>query len=144
MMTVKQFRLFLTLSWVLLVATIIMFIWTEQYLPPPLQEYLNQQLEDQAGIMESFLLMTIAVILGLAIIISYVGLYFWKNWARPLFLISLVAGYLLSPLDTAPVVMPAWSYYLGDLATLFTGMVLAIIYYNENIRQHFTTIGLPA
>lgn len=141
-MSVNQFRLFLTLSWIVYIVSIIVWLWTEQYLPPMLQEYIAQ--EEQAESTDIVFLMVVSAIVLLVLITSYIGLYLWKDWARHLFLSVFILSYLSAPFDTSPYVMTSWAFYIGDLATLFTGMVLAIIYYNEDIRQRFTAVSIPA
>lgn len=141
-MSVKQFRLFLTLSWSLNILSIIIWLWTDQFLPPLLQEYLSRQ-DSQEITATDIILTIVGLLLLLSVVISYIGLYLWKDWARHLFLITTIIGYLMALIDTAPSVMSSWAFYINDLATLFTGMVLAIIYYNE-IRQRFTATSIPA
>ncbi len=72
--------------------------------------------------------------LGLWLIAS-VGLFFFQNWARHLFLILYVVGTLLIPLSGFSAQGPMENFF-GQIATVLDGAILALAYLSP-LAQNF-------
>jgi hypothetical protein len=101
-------------------------------LPPELAAYSESQLDSPMRALEW-------VYLGLAIplIVSAVGLWLLKPWARWLYTAVSVFAFLLAPFD-APWVGSSLSAMLSDLGTTCDGAVLALIWFSD-LRGRFSS-----
>lgn len=70
---------------------------------------------------------TVPYLFLVAYLIATAGLLAWKNWARRLFLIVLVAGIIMRPLRGVSV-SPPFNAFLGSIFGVLTGVILAVIY----------------
>lgn len=135
-MKTLTFRAILTASWLLEIGSGVVDIVLLPTLPKPLQEYRAQSAS--AGYTNvQMALLTVSALLFIPTIASYVGLYFWKRWARKLFFVALVFDYLVAALWLSPVVSTSTVYWLTGLASLTNGVLLAILYWVEPISGKF-------
>ncbi|HWN93509.1 MAG TPA: hypothetical protein VNT99_00630 [Methylomirabilota bacterium] len=97
-------------------------------LPEPLRAYRQAELE--SGITgRDLVLLKLAIPLLIVMLLSNIGLLvFWRP-ARPLYLVTLVAGSAWTPF-AGPYVASGWSQSLQDTSLIVMGVVLALIYWS--------------
>lgn len=74
---------------------------------------------------------------NLASTVGAIGLLLWKNWARTLFLVCVVASIVLTPLSDL-YVDSGWVTLFGYICTLLEGALLALIYFSP-LEERFTS-----
>ena len=84
--------------------------------------------------------LTVAALVPLLIvvIVSTIGLFFFKAWARTLALYSTTLSFTLY-LFSGPTLSSAWSSALTDASSLLWGAILALAYFS-NLRDRFVTL----
>jgi hypothetical protein len=81
------------------------------------------------------LMLAIALPIAVSAIAGIVGLYLFKAWARPLSLVSTIAGSIVL-VFTGPALYGAAEYMLWEASTLLWGAILALAYYSP-VAIHF-------
>ncbi len=136
-MTQKQFRIFLTLSWLFGLSTIIVSLLTLGTLPFELRDYLRSRANIMNTTREiSYFYSGFPLISG--IFVSVIGLYLWKNWARILFVTMIIFGSIVQFLSNSPVIMPLFAEPLSAASGIFSGIVVCAMYFCEGINDKFT------
>lgn len=135
-MSKQKFRLFLVINWLLVLAYIVVSITTESLLPPEIQSYLDAQLNTPITLFEIVLLI-IGVVYFIFCIVLSVGLFLFKKWAKAILLPSSVLSLLLFLLvfNTKPVIETGWASFIGDILSLFEGIILALVYFSPISRM---------
>ena len=74
------------------------------------------------------------LVFGLFTIASTIGLLFFRRWARPLYVVSLIAGLVLIALDpgAATTGVPE---ALASLNLVVSGIVIALMYFSPARRE---------
>jgi len=134
-MTKTYFKIVLTLSWLLGVIGLFVDTFTEHTLPIVLQDYVKTQYQSSDIISVS--LGGLGFIIIVALIISYIGLYLWKHWSRPLFVSIFIVSYLLTPFYTEPIVETIWATNIYSLTYIFIGILIGMMYFSDEIKQKF-------
>ena len=134
-MTKTFFKIALTLSWFFVVFGLIVESLTEHTLPPVLKEYAQTQYQSSDAFSVS--ISGLAFIIIVALIVSYIGIYLWKNWARTLFITIFIIGYLLTPLYNEPIVQTIWTSDIYSLAYIFLGIAIGTMYFSNEIKEKF-------
>ena len=75
--------------------------------------------------------------LFMALIVSIIGLFFFRAWARMLAFYSTVLTFAVYPFF-GPTLSSAWASALSDASSLLWGAILAVAYYSS-LRERFTT-----
>lgn len=120
----------------LLILGTVLAVVLEPTLPRELQAFLARESEAEPPVSDIFFLALGGTLL-FAQFVSYVGLYFWKRWAKVLFLVSTVVLYLGTLFDPKPVVLAALPSWLFNLSELCCGMLIACLFFVESIRTKF-------
>ena len=99
-------------------------------MPPELVAYSESKLEEPLGVVGIVMAALVAPIL-----ISAIGLWLFKPWARWLYTAVTAAAYLLAVFDS-PWVGSSMASLLADLANLCDGAILALIWFSD-LRGRF-------
>lgn len=104
-------------------------------LPVILQEYLiqveNQEMSDNTAVMLLVALVTALILL----IVSTIGLWKFKNWARVIYIVATIAFLPLYP-AMGPIVMNPWEAMFGDIALILEGILIAMMFFSP-INEEF-------
>lgn len=127
--TKGQFRWLVTAFVMVLIMGVVASLAGESSLPTPLRDYLRERSEvGAAGISgRDMVLIGVAIPLLIAAFVSFIGLYCFWRFARPLTVVVVCVGLCLYPL-AGPVVESAWASLLFDLGNLLTGAIVALMY----------------
>jgi hypothetical protein len=113
---------------VLVILGAIIDFYSESLLPEPLRQYEKIQIEEVIAFGEWGLLAVLTV-LGLAVLVSFIGLFVFWPPARPLYLVSSVANILVTPY-LGPYIEAGWSRMFFDTVVLLDGVILALVYFS--------------
>jgi hypothetical protein len=102
-------------------------------LPPELAAYSESRLEAPMTALE-YLFLALAG----PLLVSAVGLWLFKPWARWLYTAVTAAAFLLAPFDP-PWIGSSVASTFNDLATFCDGAVLALIWFSE-LRRRFESL----
>jgi len=133
-MNIKRYRLFVTLSWIVGVLYVIVSILSEQFYPEPLRVYLEST-ENKPWTNSDTVFLIYGSALLLSMLISYVGLYGFKEYSRKLFLLTHILGY--APIDLTPSIGSFWSDSLLTITYLLTGIVIGASFFDGEIVKKF-------
>jgi hypothetical protein len=123
-MTRRQFRLLLIFNWLIVLVAIVVLFLTRPNLPPELRAY-NEAFTQSSR--HAFFLIFDGII-SILFIVSYVGLYFFKKWARAVFVSTFIITLLEVPVISA-YVQTGWFYMMGAVLNVTTGMLIAVMYF---------------
>jgi hypothetical protein len=68
-------------------------------------------------------------LLRVLVVSSVIGLFFFRRWARPLYLVTTILATLLLPVS-GPYVASGWSQMIDELGLIVSGVILALIYWS--------------
>jgi hypothetical protein len=130
----RLFRGALIAEWILALSAAVVAIATQPLLPPELRAYLDGQADAPLNGRDLLEIAIGIIFLGLAAS-STVGLFLFKRWARRLFVALTVTGFI--PIVVlGPTVETGAATALAEMATLLSGIILALIY-GSPVRDHF-------
>ena len=122
-------RLVIALEWLLILARAALALLEERSLSPLCQscveaQYTGNQVFSNIGFL-------IAVAVGVLVLIAAsIGVFFFRRWARPVYvgiqLASVVASQLMSPSVVTP-----WSGVFDDLAMICSGLIIGLMYFSN-------------
>lgn len=96
-------------------------------MPILLQDYLinadNEDITDGEATLSLIALFSLLILL----LVSTIGLWKFKRWARTLYITLTVISVLLYPI-LGPVVMNAWEAMFNDLALILEGILIAMMF----------------
>jgi hypothetical protein len=101
----------------------------------PAEESLVSEVAEEPGTEGSFTMrdwMTIGIGIPLviALLASSIGLFFFRPFARPLYLATTLGSILIVPLYGGPYVVSGWMQTLDDIGLILSGVILATIYWS--------------
>jgi len=102
---------------------------TESALPEPLRAFLKAESEAEVTVRE-MIMFAAAIPLLILLLVSSIGLFFFWRPARILYLITSVAGLLVTPFF-GPYVDAGWGTTFDEAATIVSGVILALIYFSS-------------
>ena len=137
-MTRQGFRRLLVLSWLIGVAAVVVSLATVPYLPSDLRHYLKAQSDAEPTTMD-WVIFTVGLCLLTGHVITSVGIYRFRAWAKRLLLPINVIALLLLPLY-GPSVMTGWASALNYLNGLVSGGILFLVYLSP-VGRMFATDG---
>ena len=125
-MTKGKFRWVITASIVASILGIIADFIMEASLPEPLRDYLNAQSEADLTTRDA-IVAVVSLLFLVAWVVAIIGLYCFWQFARPLMVIVLIGGIIVSVV-IGPTVQSglASAFYYVD--TVLSGMILALSY----------------
>lgn len=125
-MTRQNFRKLIILEWLLGFITIVVYFTTENYLPPPLRDFLEQEKNDEVTTLDSIIL-AFSFVAFITYVITYVGLYKFKPWAKTLLLPIQIVG-LLTMIPHGPSISTSWVAVLNHSYSIVVGGILFLVY----------------
>ncbi|MBP1638137.1 MAG: hypothetical protein H6Q18_926 [Bacteroidetes bacterium] len=126
-MTLKSvFRIVLISEWIFLALNI--YLVATISLPEPLTAWIKKE-----GTSFDYFQFAIIIMIPLEFAAS-VGLFFFKEWARWLYLVVIIIENLL-PSFTGPWVNPALAQTFGNLSILMTGIVIGLSFFTDVIAK---------
>lgn len=128
---IKWFRRVLLAEMVLLVLTVIAMITLVETLPAELQTYIARQMESPVTSAGVILVLVFLTLFFFAI----VGIWKFKNWARKLYLILVLAGILFFFVE--PVVMNSWEALFATVAAYLDAFILFAMFFVSPIKEQF-------
>ncbi len=128
-MTQRTFRILLIAGWIGTIFLVIAHFATLKYFPVELRNSYDVYIHAPQNSIKPIRLILDLLYLGFSFIIS-VGLFFFKKWARSLFLPSIVLGLLLAAVGRI-VVDVAWVNSLKSVLSIISGIMLAAAYYSR-------------
>jgi len=143
------FRASLIASFLIGILSVASMFLTVPLLPPELQSYLEN--EDailsltenlSPAVLKSMLVAAIGIVLAILIgtVTITVGLYFWRRWARSLYLITTIL-FLLSSIFLGPVVLSGPTEFLYGIGYMLTGFILALAYFSP-VAEKFRKVAV--
>ncbi len=127
-MSRKNFRILLVLSWLLVIAGVVVSFLTESSLPPELRAYLERVGDAPPASGEIVLAVVDVAFIILAIVLT-VGLFRFRRWARSLLPVSYALGFALLPAH-GPYVESGWESALFYVGSSVDGVILALVYFS--------------
>ena len=129
-----QFRLLVVLHQSCAFASLIVYEMTVGSLPPELTRYLGVggsvvEEPDGGGLSSAFTDWLYYALLFASLIAS-LGLFLFRRWGRPLFLLSTALFVLTTPFYES-FVSTGWSATLAYAASLLEGMIIALIFFSH-------------
>lgn len=129
----RALRIAIVVEWVLTLLSVVLSKTLDGHLPEPLllwsQQHANADL--------SFLGTIAVVILMPAFVVSVVaaiGLFLFKPWARWLYLLSFVVGYVCLAF-LGPTVEHAIANAIADTSAIMSGVVVGIAFFSTALEQ---------
>ena len=139
-MKTSLFRVLLVLSILTAVGAFISAILAHRMLPPELWAYQSSRPPIPAS-GYGRVVFWLSCGFGLAAVVSYFGLFRWKTWGRTLFLLAVLASGLLPFFNSDPVIYTAQASAFVYLNLLLCGMLVALMYFNPEIKNKFAGKG---
>jgi len=103
-------------------------------LHPLLQEYLAWE-EENISMGNS--LMAMLLIFMMAYLIAMLGLWNFNKWAKPVYIVSLIAMVLLSALDSSVIIITPLENAVDSILSIAVGFTLAILFTDIELNQPF-------
>jgi ABC-type arginine/histidine transport system permease subunit len=122
-MTRQGFRRLIILQWLLGLSAVVASWLT---LPPDLKGYLEAKPNAEPTI-ETWIIFAAGVLILIASIIIYVGLYRFRPWAKTLLWPIHLAALLMMPFY-GPSILSGWANALSYLYALVNGGILFLVY----------------
>ncbi len=118
----KTFRLLIILALTLIPLIISVGYYSLETLPPTLQEY---WFSDESGDFSTWQAVFITIILVM-FIVALAGMWFFKHWARPLYIIMMVTSIPIYFMSGITIMTPLESL-LNDTSLVIDGLLLAMM-----------------
>jgi len=136
MITIRTFRIILLLWATSPIGAVVSYILFRHTLPPDLLAYKHSVAVSHVASPLYPLSLGVASVFLLVFIVSFIGLYRFSRFARPLFTIWLASAFV-SVLFYGPRVETPPVAWFEDASTILGGIVLAVIYWSP-LHEHFT------
>jgi len=111
-------------------------------LPTALQGYLTELENEDISPFRAFFSLAIMVVTIPLFLASIIGLWKFKSWARIIYAVLTIFFIAVSPAITGPVVMNSWEATFSDIATLFEGVLLVMMFTGEISQKFNSTSGI--
>jgi len=125
----KALRIAIAAEWALVAAGLTLAIALERFLPAPLQDFLKAESERDLQTPEILVLIGLGVFF-VAFLVSSIGLFALKGWARWLYLGAEVLGCVMM-MFAGPSVGHAVSSAFESAATAVSGLILGIAFFTD-------------
>jgi len=138
MQITSLFRVVLILGLIFSIISIVAGISLSDTLPPILQDYLLQLENEELSATEVILFLTATPMILTLLIVSTIGLWNFKSWARTLYVVISVAFIPLYPV-IGPVIMNGWEAMFYDMELILKGVLIAMMFTGE-VSQKFKPV----
>ena len=125
----KILRIAIVVEWASVLFSVLASGILESHLPPQLQDYLLWEAEQEITTLEYWLLIPVIIII-LMYLISSIGLFLYKPWAKRAYIITGIVGFVILPF-TGPIVDHALAYTIADLRSVAFGFILALLLFTN-------------
>ena len=125
-MNAQLFKRLILLWWCMGIIIAIVSAVTLAYLPPELQNFLNPEAEKELTTLD-YVTLGFGVPMLIVLIVASFGLFSFRPWARPLFLLGNIVS-ALSSLLFGPSVMSEWTTVVVYLDIALTGGIVFTMY----------------
>ena len=135
-MTIKAFRIFLASACVVLVLAVIATFATRQFLPDELRAYLSTRHHEavtRIGIFRFIILLSIMLVS----VVSIVGMFMLKKWARVLATGITVVSVVISISSFYPIIRSSMADTLMSVTSLLNGIILCAMWFAQGVRNEF-------
>ena len=129
-MTKNKFRALIIFNLLLLVVSTIIAIYFNDTLPPALNEFIKNKMENEPETVD-----VSGLILALIALTGIVGLLFFTKWSRPVFLFGVISTIIIT-IFTGPTVLTAQETFIYELSSLIDGVIITLSYFSE-VKIHF-------
>ncbi|MDQ3801284.1 MAG: hypothetical protein M3384_17825 [Acidobacteriota bacterium] len=137
-MTRQGFRKLIILQWLLTITYYIVYFATLDYLPPQLLRYLAETQSAEPTTGDWFFLAATLLLLPIYVI-TYIGLFMFKAWAKRLLLLITVACLIIAPFSGI-CIQTQWASMVAYLICLVDGGIMFLIFLSP-VSQMFETDG---
>lgn len=137
----RALRISIIIQWVLIVAAVVFGLYEEEHLPEMLRSYIVEQDSKPLAPGETMVAGS-GLFLIIGLLISSVGLYRLKSWARTPYVACSVLGAVLFLL-LGPTVTPPIEGTLQYIANAVEGFTIALLYFSST-RVNFDSTGQNA
>ncbi len=124
----KVLRTAIIAEWVISLLYLFATLNLETDLPAHVQEYI-QWLDEVEVIATTEIVVLILFII--AALITSIGLFFFKPWAKQTYLIITITGFVIGPLISTQVVEHGLASSIGDISSLIAGFILALLFFTD-------------
>lgn len=122
-------RVSLVLEWITIIFYVLLTYVLETSLPVQLQDYLKWEISQELTSSEAMELAFI-IIDFVMYVISSVGLFFFKAWAKKMY-IFIGVFFILSSIVSDPVVEHSLTYAVGSIQYICFGFILALLLFTN-------------
>jgi len=131
MSLVRTLRVLVVLEIALTLISMAIEMYFENELPPPLRDFIAEQASQPLGLMKPLL----GALLLIGLVAGWIGLWHLKPWARLVYSIVAVIGFVATPFY-GPVVSHGIAHTVSELDVTVGGMTLALIWLSP-LAQYF-------
>ncbi len=129
----KRLRIAVVVQWFLIIVSIPVTRILDAYLPIQLRNY-KLWVNEQGYNNVEFAIMLVATIVCVVHIISSIGLFFLKPWAK-WYYCTCIALFLIISLFLRPTVEHALTNPIGGVSSMASGVVLYMIFFTNVISK---------
>ena len=124
------FRFILIASILTAIISVVLDIMLIDTLPHQLQNYLSSQQQNMDAVnnTEAAFELLLIIVITVLVTIFYIGIWNFKRWARILFIVLTVFGFLSAPLISEPIIHVPWAYMFMNVSMMLGGMLLVLMY----------------
>lgn len=123
----------LVLEWVFILVGMATAFALESSLPAPLAAWLKGEADSDLT-SGQFVLVALGIPLIVSMIVATIGLLCLRRWAAWLYLITTVLEFLIMPF-TGPTVEHALADALEQVATVLSGIVIALAFFTDSLKK---------
>jgi hypothetical protein len=139
-MTADRFRLLLAVYCVLFIAGIVVSFIPGGYSQELTTAYANEPAPAWMDHFWAFLGIVAVLLIGM--LVSYVGMFFFKPWARTLALVTTIISIALIPFSGAALSSAA-EQALFETSSILWGVILALAYWAPVVSDRFSPRQAP-
>ena len=129
----KVLRTAIIAEWVISLLYIFATLTLETDLPAHVQEYI-QWLDEVEVIATTEIV--VLILFFIAALITSIGLFFFKPWAKQTYLTITIIGFVIGPLISTEVVEHGLASSIGDIHSLIPGFILALLFFTDVYKNN--------
>jgi hypothetical protein len=125
----RALRISIVTQWILIIAGVVIGLYEDGHLPEPLRSYIVAQ-DNEPVSQSEMIVMGSSILFLIGLMISSVGVYRVKSWARTPYVVCTVLISLLL-LSWRPVITPPIQGTIEYLANAIEGFIIALMYFSS-------------
>jgi len=129
MNAIKALKLTIITQWCFIIASVVVGLYEESYLPMELLSYVNGETEKEFTNFE-IAIFSVSILMLFVLLYSSVAVYRLRSWARKpytIILLTIVIAYLFVGVEVITPISASLDYF----GTLATGVTLGLLYFSE-------------